>query len=444
VRRSTGDRICSRRFRNTSARGTEGVVASHTAEYPASSWEAGDQHADIVCSSARKRKRPFCGRDLDEVSCSSGPHLKRVKRSESHSIVADCFLPNADSEVQQMRYKPEPETREGNGVTASVGEGQDSTDYLRAQSCGNSDCDVTKETENSGEVSTSLHHQPGAPSATEQQDGSSEEMNISSGLAGTEAIAETSQEVGSSSGRAATGSGTAGSSGDSGTAGSSGDLDSSSGDAEVSSTSVDADRPEDAATASHQLGSTSSTDEEEGRSDQVSGSYQQSAAATEAAEPSPAASSETVGPVAPLVISDGKCPICLVVFTAEELATPDICGHAFCVGCLEEWSANSNTCPLDRHEFSAILVRRYPDGEILRRIPLTPRTEEIEHDIILPHIIICSFCGQAPGQGRMLFCLGCAHFYHAECLDSVMDTIPNEERFCPFCVIISLVTTNSG
>jgi PHD and RING finger domain-containing protein 1 len=223
--------------------------------------------------------------------------------------------------------------------------------------------------------------------------------------------------------------------------GSSRDSDTSSGYADDSSTSVDGDRL-GGAISSDQNDSTSTAEEEERRSGLLGASS--SATATEVGEPSPVASSEPDRPAVPLAVSDGKCPICLVTFTAEEVATPDICGHTFCVGCLEEWSATSNTCPLDRHEFGVMLVRHYPDGEVLRRIPLPPRTHDIEHDIILPHIIICSFCGQAPGQGRMLFCLGCAHFYHAECLDSVMDTIPNEDRFCPFCVIINLVTTNSS
>jgi hypothetical protein len=431
------------------------ATASSTAECPSKSLEAGlptlyksescsDKHTEIACSSSRKRKRSLYRQDPDNISYSSDmpsePQRKRVKlvhtSTESHS-----FLQKADSEIQQMDYKSEPENHEDGheweGISA-----RESKDCSSTESGGNVDCNISKETENSEEVSTS-RHRPDAVSTTEERDENSVEINISSGLAGTaftaEVIEERSEEVCTSSGQAATSSKTEE------REEISEEFGTSSVDVDATSTSEEGGRRSgEAATSSDQLDSASTIEKEERRRGEVGiYSHQLSAASTaEVGEASSSTSSEVVSSSTAMTSSDGKCPICWVMFTAEEVATPDICDHIFCVGCLEEWSTNSNTCPLDRHEFSVILVRRYSDGQVIRRIPLTPRTYRIQHNIILPHIMFCSLCGQNPGQQRMLFCLGCAHFYHAECLVSLMDSVPNEERFCPFCIIRSLV--NAG
>jgi hypothetical protein len=140
-------------------------------------------------------------------------------------------------------------------------------------------------------------------------------------------------------------------------------------------------------------------------------------------------------------IDSQKCPICLASFAAQETGTPDSCDHLFCVRCLEEWSANSNTCPLDREQFNVILVRQHPDGEVTRRIFLRPRWHEIGHeDLLQPDLLFCVICFNSDAEDTTLFCFGCGLFYHLQCLRHLMHTIPDSEWFCPFCIAISLAS----
>jgi PHD and RING finger domain-containing protein 1 len=146
----------------------------------------------------------------------------------------------------------------------------------------------------------------------------------------------------------------------------------------------------------------------------------------------PSTSSETS--VASLDGNSVKCPICLVAFSADQVATPDTCDHFFCVGCLEEWSSKVNTCPLDREEYKVILARHYPDGELIRRIPLPPRivANDLE-DILLPDIIVCSICFRHDLEGATFRSFDCDHSYHIECLADFMGSTPINEWFCSVC-----------
>jgi PHD and RING finger domain-containing protein 1 len=133
-----------------------------------------------------------------------------------------------------------------------------------------------------------------------------------------------------------------------------------------------------------------------------------------------------------------KCPVCFVALAGQDVGTPDTCDHIFCAGCLEEWSNNANTCPLDRQVFNVILVRNSPEGEIIRRIPVTPPMQQNLFEIwILPDILLCTLCGGSDGEDRMLICGRCGHIYHAECLDPHMGTVPLE-LFCPVCFLLSV------
>lgn len=146
----------------------------------------------------------------------------------------------------------------------------------------------------------------------------------------------------------------------------------------------------------------------------------------------PSTSSETV--VANIDGNSAKCPICLVVFSADEVATPDTCDHFFCVGCLEEWSSKVNTCPLDREEYKVILARHYPDGELIRRIPLPPRILASDlDDILLPDFLICAICLQHDVEGAAFRSFDCDHSYHIQCLTSFMGSTPINEWFCSIC-----------
>jgi hypothetical protein len=73
--------------------------------------------------------------------------------------------------------------------------------------------------------------------------------------------------------------------------------------------------------------------------------------------------------------SDGdsvKCPVCLVTFTTQEVATADIFKHTFCAACLQELSQNENNCPVDKKIFNFILVRLHLYEEIITRMPVEP------------------------------------------------------------------------
>jgi PHD and RING finger domain-containing protein 1 len=139
--------------------------------------------------------------------------------------------------------------------------------------------------------------------------------------------------------------------------------------------------------------------------------------------------------------SDGqseKCPICLRNFTTQEIGTPEACDHSFCVECLQEWSRNVNTCPVDRRMFTVILVRRCLEGRVIRRIPVEPPRQQVE-DEVQEDPTYCEVCGECDREDRMLLCDGCDLGYHLECLDPPMDTVPLEEWFCPECTL-----SNSG
>jgi PHD and RING finger domain-containing protein 1 len=131
------------------------------------------------------------------------------------------------------------------------------------------------------------------------------------------------------------------------------------------------------------------------------------------------------------------CPICLVTFATQEIATTDICDHLFCICCLEEWAANVHTCPLDRQEFNAILVRHYPDGEIIRRIPLQSREQQKKCDDFIPEDeIFCAFCGYSLREESLIYCYSCAFLYHLECASALLLNLSSAELFCPICVAI--------
>lgn len=60
-----------------------------------------------------------------------------------------------------------------------------------------------------------------------------------------------------------------------------------------------------------------------------------------------------------------KCPICLLPFRKQQVATPSSCEHCFCLECLLEWSKNINTCPVDRQIFTVIHIRNHLGGKVM-------------------------------------------------------------------------------
>lgn len=59
-----------------------------------------------------------------------------------------------------------------------------------------------------------------------------------------------------------------------------------------------------------------------------------------------------------------KCPICLLPFRKQQIGTPSICEHRFCLECLLEWCKNINTCPVDRQIFTTVRVRNHLGGKV--------------------------------------------------------------------------------
>lgn len=126
-----------------------------------------------------------------------------------------------------------------------------------------------------------------------------------------------------------------------------------------------------------------------------------------------------------------KCPICLLSFKKQQVATPESCDHCFCLDCLIEWSKNINTCPVDRQPFTVIHVRSKLGSKILKKLPVEvkPRIEEqIQEDPTY-----CEVCQECNREDRMLLCDGCDLGYHLECLTPPMDEVPLDEWYCPEC-----------
>jgi PHD and RING finger domain-containing protein 1 len=139
--------------------------------------------------------------------------------------------------------------------------------------------------------------------------------------------------------------------------------------------------------------------------------------------------------------SDGqseKCPICLISFSNQEIGTPESCDHMFCVECIQEWSKNMNTCPVDRQEYRIILVRRNINGSIYKQIPIQPPNPQNEVDIV-EDPTFCEVCGLSDREDRMLLCDGCDLGYHLECLNPPLMEIPAGAWFCNDCTPEDLV-----
>ncbi|KAK7121961.1 hypothetical protein R3I93_022909 [Phoxinus phoxinus] len=130
-----------------------------------------------------------------------------------------------------------------------------------------------------------------------------------------------------------------------------------------------------------------------------------------------------------------KCPICLNSFHEQPVATPEACGHYFCLDCLLEWSKNANSCPVDRIVFENIFLRKCHGGKVKKTIavkkPVKPGEEQVELDLDQTS---CEVCGGRDREDRLLLCDGCDAGYHMECLTPPLDAVPVEEWFCPECI----------
>ncbi|KAH9409766.1 PHD and RING finger domain-containing protein 1 [Tyrophagus putrescentiae] len=134
--------------------------------------------------------------------------------------------------------------------------------------------------------------------------------------------------------------------------------------------------------------------------------------------------------------SQPTCYICLNEFEGQDVGSPDSCEniHHFCLECIEEWSKQVNTCPVDRKSFSFIIVKRDVNGEVVMKVPVatTPVLETFE--AFDDDLTYCEICGRCDREDRLLLCDGCDFGYHCECLTPPIDEIPINEWYCPECM----------
>jgi PHD and RING finger domain-containing protein 1 len=134
--------------------------------------------------------------------------------------------------------------------------------------------------------------------------------------------------------------------------------------------------------------------------------------------------------------SNEKCPICLLSFHDQEIGSPDVCEHAFCVPCIEVWSSSVKTCPIDRKSFTSINVHQSFDvRKLLRSIAVDTNSnkelvliDEEEEDATL-----CEICRRSDREDVMLLCDGCNRGYHIDCLTPALPEIPHGSWYCDNC-----------
>lgn len=128
-----------------------------------------------------------------------------------------------------------------------------------------------------------------------------------------------------------------------------------------------------------------------------------------------------------------KCPICLHSFRSQPLGRPSACEHSFCLCCIEEWSRNVQTCPIDRLPFSAI--GRYERGQLVGEIAVEARTTELDvgDGADADDVTACEVCRATDREDTMLLCDGCNRGYHMDCLHPALEEIPANAWYCDYC-----------
>ncbi|XP_022222866.2 serine/arginine repetitive matrix protein 2 [Drosophila obscura] len=138
-----------------------------------------------------------------------------------------------------------------------------------------------------------------------------------------------------------------------------------------------------------------------------------------------------------------KCPICLFTFRQQEIGTPATCEHNFCAPCIEAWSKNVQTCPIDRITFDRIVVRdNYADRNVVRevRVDLSKSKtelaleEEEDADATVADVTNCEICHSPEREDVMLLCDSCNQGYHMDCLEPALSEIPEGSWYCDECI----------
>lgn len=124
-----------------------------------------------------------------------------------------------------------------------------------------------------------------------------------------------------------------------------------------------------------------------------------------------------------LTSQEEKCPICFYPFIYKQVCTPNTCNHAFCIKCLQKWSENTNTCPIDRKRFTTIHIKKTVGGATIREIDL--------------ELMYCDLCGKNDSGEELLTCETCMTSYHSFCLS--MSNFSEQEWLCADCGMDRLV-----
>jgi len=160
-----------------------------------------------------------------------------------------------------------------------------------------------------------------------------------------------------------------------------------------------------------------------------------------------------------------KCPVCLRVLKAQEIAIPDCCEHVYCLSCIIEWAAvilfnsfsyslghayrsryefnrmidtrlqTSATCPIDRKSFHSVLIMDEVNGQIIRVQELSGQASgrDGEFDDFAADPTYCEVCGNCDREDRLLLCDGCDMGYHLECLEPPLADVPISDWYCSTC-----------
>ena len=80
---------------------------------------------------------------------------------------------------------------------------------------------------------------------------------------------------------------------------------------------------------------------------------------------------------------DDCCPTCLEEWSADNPAVPLVCGHAFHLACVLEWSQRASSCPVcgARVDVDAVLAGSHDDGGGVSAPPSASRsTASLAHE----------------------------------------------------------------
>lgn len=82
--------------------------------------------------------------------------------------------------------------------------------------------------------------------------------------------------------------------------------------------------------------------------------------------------------------------------------------HIFCAVCIEEWSKNVTTCPIDRKEFTSIcILESWTSRQLLRKVKVDRKEyNEAELVTIEEDFTYCEICQRSDREHMMLLCDG--------------------------------------